>query len=118
MAPAIRVSIGEEFGLKAGERILTKELVQGLKMLGSNVYVMDTNFSADLTIIEEGNELIERLHRNILGKKRLGGDHMETALPMFTSCSPGWVSFLEKNYPEFLPNLSSCKSPQNMMGAI
>lgn len=111
MAPAIRVSIGEEFGLKPGEKILTKELVAGLKMLGNNVYVMDTNFSADLTIIEEGHELIERLHRTLTGKKKFGGDHMETALPMFTSCSPGWVYYLEKNYPDFIKNLSSCKSP-------
>ena len=111
IAPAIRVSIGEEFGLKPGEKIVTKELVHALKMLGDNVYVMDCNFTADLTIIEEGNELTERLLRNLTGKKHLGSDHMTIDLPMFTSCSPGWVNYLEKNYPEFINNLSSCKSP-------
>lgn len=90
---------------------MKEELVEGLKLLGKNVYVMDCNFTADLTIIEEASELTERLLRTLTGKKRLGGDHMSIDIPMFTSCSPGWVYYLEKNYPEFIDNLSSCKSP-------
>ena len=110
-APAIRVSIGEEFGYKPGEKMMKKELVEGLKKLGPNCYVMDTNFTADLCIIEEGHELVERLLRNLTGSKRLGDDHMPIDLPMFTSCSPGWVYYMEKYYPEFINNLSTCKSP-------
>jgi iron only hydrogenase large subunit-like protein len=91
---------------------MKEELVEGLKMLGPNVYVMDANFTADLTIIEEGHELLERLTRTLTGEKRFGGDHFHTELPMFTSCSPGWVYYVEKYYPEFINHLSSCKSPQ------
>lgn len=102
-APAVRGSLGEEFGLPIGTRV-TGKMVAALKRMGFDK-VFDTNFSADLTIIEEGTEL--------LGRLKNGG-----TLPMITSCSPGWVRYAEINYPEFIPNLSSCKSPQQMFGAI
>ncbi|MDK2849748.1 MAG: hypothetical protein PWP03_725 [Candidatus Woesearchaeota archaeon] len=103
IAPSVRVSIGEEFGLPAGE-ISTGKLITALRMLGFD-YVFDTQFGADLTIVEEANELIKRLEGN--GK-----------LPMFTSCCPAWVKFVEEFYPEHIENLSSCKSPQQMFGAV
>ncbi|HEY3424063.1 MAG TPA: NADH-dependent [FeFe] hydrogenase, group A6 [Negativicutes bacterium] len=102
-APAIRVALGEDFGMAAGS-ITTGKMVASLRRLGFDK-VFDTNFSADVTILEEGNELLERLKN--------GG-----ALPLITSCSPGWVNFVEKFYPELLPNVSSCKSPQQMFGAL
>ena len=103
IAPAVRVSLGEELGLESGS-IVTGKIVSALKLIGFDD-VFDTDFTADLTIIEEGNELIER----ITNKK---------TLPMITSCCPGWINFTEQNYPELLPNLSSCKSPQQMFGAL
>ncbi len=103
-APAVRASIGEEFGLPMGVA-QTGKLVAALRRLGFNK-VFDTNFGADLTIMEEGTELVHRL-----------GDK-DAVLPMITSCSPGWVSYCEKFYPEFIPNLSSCKSPHEMTGAM
>nr|AAU14235.1 hydrogenosomal Fe- hydrogenase [Nyctotherus ovalis] len=118
MAPSIRVAVAEEFGFKPGEKILKNEIATALRKLGSNVFVLDTNFSADLTIIEEGHELIERLYRNVTGKKLLGDDHMPIELPMLTSCCPGWIMFMEKNYPDMLNHLSTCKSPQGMLGAL
>ncbi len=102
-APAVRASIGEAFGYPMGTNVEGK-LAASLHRLGFNA-VFDTNFGADLTIVEEANELIERVQN--------GG-----VLPMITSCSPGWVRYCEAYYPEFLPNLSSCKSPQQMTGAI
>ena len=102
-APAVRVSLGEEFGLEPGS-IITGKLVASLRELGFDK-VFDTNFAADLTIIEEGNELLKRVKE--------GG-----VLPMLTSCSPGWINFIEQYYPELLPHLSSCKSPQQMFGAL
>eukprot|EP00756_Hemistasia_phaeocysticola_P010098 Hpha_TRINITY_DN14992_c0_g1::TRINITY_DN14992_c0_g1_i1::g.144898::m.144898 len=119
-APAVRLALAEEFGYSPGERSLSKEMVEAARLLGdrTNVNVFDTNFTADLTIIEEGNELIERLRRVLTGEKKLGVDDMETALPMITSCSPGWILFCEKNYHDLIPNLSSCKSPQQMSGAL
>lgn len=102
-APAVRVALGEEFGWEPGT-ITTGKLVAALKRLGFNK-VFDTNFTADLTIIEEGNELLQRIKE--------GG-----ALPMLTSCSPGWINYIEKFYPELLPHVSSCKSPQQMFGAL
>ena len=102
-APAVRVALGEEFGMDIGTNV-TGKMVTALKELGFNK-VFDTNTGADLTIMEEANEFIERLQN--------GG-----ALPMITSCSPGWIRFAEKNYPENLPHLSSCKSPHQMFGAI
>jgi iron-only hydrogenase group A len=103
VAPAVRAAIGEEFGLPIGTRA-TGKMFAAMKRLGADK-VYDTNFAADLTILEEGHELISRITN--------GG-----VLPMITSCSPGWIRFAEFYYPEFLPNLSTCKSPHQMMGAI
>ena len=102
-APAVRVALGEEFGMPIGTNV-TGKMVASLKRLGFNK-VFDTNTGADFTIMEEGTEFIKRLQEN---------DH----LPMITSCSPGWVKYIEMNYPENLPHLSSCKSPHEMFGAI
>ncbi len=102
-APAVRVALGEEFGMPIGTNVVGK-MVTALKRLGFDK-VFDTNTGADLTIMEEANEFIERFTKN---------DH----LPMITSCSPGWVKYIEMNYPELLPHLSSCKSPHEMFGAI
>lgn len=103
IAPAVRVALGEEFGLKPGE-ITTGKIYTALRRLGVD-YVFDTNFGADLTIMEEGNELVERVTN--------GG-----VLPQITSCCPGWVDYVEKYYPDLLENLSSAKSPMMMQGAI
>lgn len=102
-APAVRVAIGEEFGMERGA-VATGKMVAALRRLGFDK-VFDTDFSADLTIMEEGYELLNRMKN--------GG-----TLPMITSCSPGWINFVEKNYPDLLDNVSSCKSPQQMFGAI
>jgi NADH-quinone oxidoreductase subunit G/[NiFe] hydrogenase diaphorase moiety small subunit/NADP-reducing hydrogenase subunit HndD len=109
-APAVRVGLGEELGFKPGERV-TGKMVAALKRLGFNS-VLDTDFTADLTIMEEGTELLTRL------KKALVEGDPEVALPMTTSCSPGWIKFIEHTFPEFLPNVSTCKSPQQMFGAL
>ncbi len=102
-APAVSVSIAEEFGFAPGTDFDGK-MTAALRRVGFD-RVFDTSFTADLTIMEEGSELVHRVQN--------GG-----ALPMFTSCSPGWVKFVEEFYPELLPNVSTCKSPQQMMGAI
>jgi len=102
-APATRVALGEELGMPAGS-IATGKMVAALRRLGFDK-VFDTDFTADLTIMEEGTELIERLTK--------GG-----ALPMLTSCSPGWIKYIEHFYPALLPHLSTCKSPQQMFGAL
>lgn len=109
-APAVRVALGEDLGYDPGERV-TGKLVTALRQLGFDS-VLDTDFSADLTIMEEGTELLTRL------KKVLVDGDKKTALPMFTSCSPGWIKFIEHKYPHLLPNLSTCKSPQQMFGAL
>ena len=109
-APAVRVALGEDLGYDPGERV-TGKMVTALKQLGFDS-VLDTDFSADLTIMEEGTELLVRL------KKALVDGDKSVSLPMFTSCSPGWIKFIEHKYPEFLPNLSTCKSPQQMFGAL
>ena len=109
-APAVRVALGEDLGYDPGERV-TGKLVTALKQLGFDS-VLDTDFTADLTIMEEGTELLTRL------KKVLVDGDKETSIPMFTSCSPGWIKFVEHKFPEFLPNLSTCKSPQQMFGAL
>jgi iron-only hydrogenase group A len=109
-APAVRVAIGEELGYDPGER-LTGKMVTALKRLGFDS-VLDTDFTADLTILEEGTELLTRL------KKALVDKDSSVALPMTTSCSPGWIKFIEHTFPEFLPNVSTCKSPQQMFGAL
>ncbi|MFP4426568.1 MAG: NADH-dependent [FeFe] hydrogenase, group A6 [Spirochaetaceae bacterium] len=108
-APAIRAALGELFGLPPGT-LVTGKMVSALRRLGFDK-VFDTNFTADLTIIEEGNELLSRLKSALL-------DGEPAALPQFTSCSPGWINFAEEFYPQFLPNISSCKSPQQMFGAL
>ncbi|KAJ8598396.1 hypothetical protein CTAYLR_003007 [Chrysophaeum taylorii] len=117
-APAVRVALAEEFGKAPGEQSLTREMVAAARLLGDNVHVFDTNFSADLTIIEEANELLERIRRSLTGEKRYGPDDIHEALPQITSCSPGWVTFVEKNFHDLLPNVSSCKSPMQMAGAL
>ncbi|MDD4164066.1 MAG: NADH-dependent [FeFe] hydrogenase, group A6 [Eubacteriales bacterium] len=102
-APAVRATLGEEFGMKMGVSV-TGKMVAALKRLGF-AKVFDTDFAADLTIMEEGTELIQRLNN--------GG-----VLPMITSCSPGWIKYAETFYPEFIPNLSTCKSPHEMLAAL
>lgn len=102
-APAVRAALGEEFGLPMGTRV-TGKLAASLHRLGFDG-VFDTDFGADVTIMEEGTELIDRVTN--------GG-----VLPMITSCSPGWIKLIETYYPEMLPHLSTCKSPQNMTGAL
>ena len=103
VAPAVRVALGEEFGAEAGT-VVTGKTVAALRRLGFD-RVFDTNFSADLTIIEEATELLSRLQ---------GGG----PVPMLTSCSPGWVKYIEHSYPDLLDNLSTCKSPHEMQGAL
>ena len=102
-APAVRVALGEEFGMPVGTRV-TGKMTQALRRLGFDK-VFDTDFGADITIVEEATEL--------LGRIKNGG-----ALPMFTSCSPGWIKYVEHNFPEMIPNLSTCKSPMQMEGAV
>ena len=102
-APAVRAALGEEFGLPIGTRV-TGKMTQALRRLGFDK-VFDTDFGADLTIMEEATELLGRIQN--------GG-----VLPMFTSCSPGWVKYLEHHFPEMIPNMSTCKSPMEMEGAI
>ncbi len=102
-APAVRAALGEEFGYEIGTGV-TGKMVAALRRLGFDK-VFDTDFGADLTIMEEANELLDRIQN--------GG-----VLPMITSCSPGWIKFCETYYPDFIPNLSSCKSPHEMMGAV
>ena len=108
IAPAVRAALGEEFGLKIGTNVENK-VYSSLKALGFDE-ITDTNFGADLTIMEEANEFIERYKQYKTNKK--------SVLPMFTSCSPGWIKYIEAYYPEYLPHLSSCKSPHQMLGAI
>jgi NADP-reducing hydrogenase subunit HndD len=103
VAPATRIAISEEFGMAPGT-VSTGRLINALRQLGFD-YVFDTNFTADLTIMEEGTELLARLET-------------QTDLPLFTSCCPGWVNWLELNRPDLLPHLSTTKSPQQMHGAI
>ena len=102
-APAVSVSLAEEFGIEPGQDVDGK-MVAALRRIGFKK-VFDTSFTADLTIMEEASELAQRIQN--------GGP-----LPMFTSCSPGWIKFIEQFYPDLLPNVSTCKSPQQMMGAI
>jgi NADH-quinone oxidoreductase subunit G len=102
-APAVRVAIGESFGMAPGS-VLTGQIVAALKMLGFN-QVFDTSFAADLTVIEETHEFINRKKEGV-------------NLPLFTSCCPGWVKFAEQNFPDMLDNLSTCRSPQQMFGSV
>ena len=103
VAPAVRVALGEEFGMAAGSLVIGK-IYAALRSLGID-YIFDTNFSADLTIMEEGTELLERIDS--------GGP-----LPLITSCSPGWIKFGETYFPELLTHISTCKSPQQMLGTV
>ena len=103
IAPAVRVALGERFGMEAGEVTIGK-IVASLKMIGVDE-VYDTAFAADMTVIEESEEFVQRL---------TSGEN----LPLFTSCCPGWVKFAENKYPELEDNISSCKSPQQMFGAV
>lgn len=109
-APAVRVGLGEEMGFEPGIRS-TGKMVSALKRLGFDS-VLDTDFTADLTIIEEGTELLTRLKKALVDKDE------SVHLPMATSCSPGWIKYIEHMYPEYLDNLSTCKSPQQMFGAL
>ncbi len=103
VAPAVRVALGEEFGMPVGT-IVTGQMVSALRAMGFDT-VFDTNFSADLTIMEEATELLGRLTNN-------------GTVPMITSCSPGWIKYIEHFYPDLLGNLSTCKSPHEMQGAL
>ncbi|WP_340114329.1 NADH-dependent [FeFe] hydrogenase, group A6 [Maribellus mangrovi] len=109
-APAVRVGLGEELGQQPGTRV-TGKMVAALKRLGFDS-VLDTDFTADLTIMEEGTELLTRLKRALIDKAK------DVSLPMATSCSPGWIKYIEHMYPEHLAHLSTCKSPQQMFGAL
>ncbi|MFA6403071.1 MAG: NADH-dependent [FeFe] hydrogenase, group A6 [Salinivirgaceae bacterium] len=108
-APAVRAALGEEFGMKPGT-LVTGKLAAALRRLGFD-YVFDTDFAADLTIMEEGTELLDRLGRHLAGDKTV-------KLPMLTSCCPGWVNFFEKQFPELKDIPSTARSPQQMFGAI
>lgn len=108
IAPAVRAALAEEFGYKIGTNAEGK-IYAALKALGFDD-ITDVNFAADVTIMEEGTEFIGRLNKYLKGE--------ETVLPLFTSCSPGWIRYVETYYPEFLPNLSSTKSPQQIQGAL
>ena len=110
IAPAVRVAIGEEFGIAPGKNTIGK-IYTALRMLGFDT-VFDTSFSADLTVIEEANELVYKLEN---GEKKY--PHGNT-MPLFTSCCPAWVRFVETKYPELLPYVSTCKSPMEMFGAV
>ncbi len=109
-APAVRVGLGEELGLQPGVRV-TGKMVAALKRLGFDS-VLDTDFTADLTIMEEGTELLTRLKQALVEKDE------NVQLPLATSCSPGWIKYIEHLYPEYLGMLSTCKSPQQMFGAL
>jgi iron-only hydrogenase group A len=108
-APAIRAALGECFDYEPGT-LVTGKMVSALRLLGFD-RVFDTNFTADLTIMEEGTELLTRLKLALVDKQQV-------ALPQFTSCSPGWINYAEYFYPEILDNISTCKSPQQMFGAV
>ena len=108
-APSVRVALGEPFGMEPGS-IVTGKMVAALRRLGFDS-VLDTDFAADLTIVEEASELLVRLTKALR-------DNEPVALPMITSCSPGWVKFIEHMYPHLLEHLSTCKSPQQMFGAL
>lgn len=108
-APAVRTALGRDFGCEPGT-LVTGKMVSALRQLGFD-YVFDTDFAADLTIMEEGTELLQRLGSYLQGGK-------DVKIPLMTSCCPGWVSFVEQHYPELLSHLSTAKSPQQMFGAI
>jgi len=109
-APAVRAALGEKFGYEPGT-LVTGKMAASLRELGFD-YVFDTNFAADLTIMEEGSEFLQRV------KAKFNSPANGVALPMITSCSPGWIKYAEHHYPEQLGHLSSCKSPHMMLGAL
>ncbi|MBR0599336.1 NADH-dependent [FeFe] hydrogenase, group A6 [Sinanaerobacter chloroacetimidivorans] len=125
-APAIRVALGEEFGYEPGT-IVTGKMVSALKEMNFD-YVFDTNFTADLTIMEEGTEFLGRIVSYLYSQKVIDTEKLEKlgfkptdtgpTLPMITSCSPGWIKYIEHYYPEQIEHLSSCKSPHMMLGAL
>ncbi|MBP7653843.1 [FeFe] hydrogenase, group A [Candidatus Dependentiae bacterium] len=125
-APAVRVALGEKLGYEPGT-IVTGKMVSALRQMEFD-YVFDTNFAADLTIIEEGTEFLERVKRyfysknlmpeNLKNKIKMKLKENEAVLPMITSCSPGWIKYVEHHYPELLSHLSTCKSPHMMLGAL
>ena len=118
-APAVRVAVGQEYGFQPGVPV-TGKLVAGLRRLGFNK-VFDTDFSADLTIMEEGSELVGRVKKllELVKAGKSGAEAQKEAhLPILTSCCPGWINFLEHHYPDLLDIPSSCKSPQQMFGAV
>jgi len=125
-APAIRAALGEEFGYEPGQCV-TGKMVSALKEMNFD-YVFDTNFAADLTILEEGTELLKRLTQYLYMKKVITKEQLDKtgfnvpeempSLPMLTSCSPGWINYIEHFYPDQISNLSSCKSPHMMLGAL
>jgi len=108
IAPSVRFTIGEAFGMEPGTLVEGK-IITALRMMGADL-VFDTTFSADLTIVEEANELVGKLRKKIAGEK--------VNFPMFTSCCPAWVLYVEKYYPKLIPNLSSCRSPQGMLSSM
>ncbi len=108
VAPAVRAALGEEFGYEMGTNV-EAQMYEALERLGFDD-VSDVNFAADVTIMEEGTEFIERVNKFVNGEK--------VVLPMFTSCSPGWIRYIETYYPEYIPNLSTTKSPQQIQGAL
>jgi len=125
-APAIRAALGEEFGYEPGQCV-TGKMVSALKEMNFD-YVFDTNFGADLTIMEEGTELLKRLTQTLYIQGKITKEELEKTgfnipketptLPMITSCSPGWINYIEHFYPNQLSNLSTCKSPHMMLGAL
>jgi len=114
IAPAVRVALGEAFGLPAGTDV-TKKIYTAFRRMGFDA-IFDTNFSADLTILEEGTEFVKRLTAAL--KDGLGVATKEKSMPLITSCCPAWVDYMEKYYPDMVPNFSTAKSPQQMMGAM
>lgn len=112
IAPAVRVAIGEEFGMTPGS-LVTEKLYGAMKEAGFKVF--DINFAADHTIMEEGSELLAKIRHYALGEPT---EHHLGALPQFTSCCPAWVRYVELNYPQIIPNLSSAKSPMMMAGSL
>ena len=114
IAPAVRVALGEAFGLPAGTDV-TKKIYTAFRRMGFDA-IFDTNFSADLTILEEGTEFVKRLTSAL--QNGLGAATKERSMPLITSCCPAWVDYMEKYYPDMVPNFSTAKSPQQMMGAM
>ena len=114
IAPAVRVALGEAFGLPAGTDV-TKKIYTAFRRMGFDA-IFDTNFSADLTILEEGTEFVKRLTSAL--QNGLAAATKERSMPLITSCCPAWVDYMEKYYPDMVPNFSTAKSPQQMMGAM